>query len=296
MVSLHLEESNHTRYMGRQMTHNEYDKLLLNFFETKLSVDSVDLFCMSMDHSPSEQLDSNEWYTSVLIGAHDSDDFELALRIAKKMNLDSGSLRKWKKVRPKSKYKAQFERALFEALQELNAYIFAFSRNREYILQSNAHDLERLQRMGVYTASEERESWVRFGPFSENGGDPQYIHIPKNQAIMVIDIVRWVSRIYKAMKGACGNESLRWQLQIDKFPGGGQMDRLFQVLLCIQNESPNIRIINFVDSDSAPTDLLADNVAGMLNGYLKNGSEISFPAQSGQGGLIWKVIDIMPGE
>lgn len=278
---------------------SECEEMLERFFVDKISKPFDDLFVATIDHSPSEQLSDDPWHTSAMIVCNCAGDQELAMWIANKVRPRIGTLRKWSGSRPA--YRQGFKSALQEGLKDLEVFVLAYSRNREWIVRNTSGYLEWLKERGLYGPSEEGTNWVRFGPFAEDGGPPQYIHLQEIRAIMAIDIMLYVTRVYQSMRQTkiCGHEHLRWQLFTDKFPGDGRMEDLFSVLLSIVNRpNGNIRITRFIESDSAPTDLLADNIAGMLNGILLNGKEEEF-SQSDldiKGAVYWEVFEAFQNE
>lgn len=267
--------------------------MLSRCLKEKLGVAWIDnLFSASMDHSPSEQLDKSCWYTSVLVIAQAGEDFSLAKKIADKTKSQAGGLRKWAGAR--AEYKKRFREGLLSGLLSDDVYIFAFSRTRDWIIENSSYSIEQLQAKHAYARFEKNEKfWSRIGPFKEAGGEERFIEMSENRALMVFDLAHYVSRIYQAMWRArpdnIGNY-LRWSLYSDKFPGGQAMGELFSALLSINNSMyGGIKCLEYVESDSALTDLLADNLAGFLNESISGGVDL-LDMSEGKGLLFWEIL------
>ena len=269
------------------------EEALVSCLRDKLGSDwSDNLFHVSMDHSPSEQLDKAFWYTSVLVMARGGEDFSFANRISKKAKAQTGELVKWNKARPA--YKERFKDEFFKGLFESDVYIFVYSRTRDWIIKSSTSYLEQLRVGSAYSRFEKNgKPWVRIGPYREDGGEEKFIEMHEHRAVMVFDLACYVSRVYQSMWRArpedIGNY-LRWTLYPDKFPGGSAMGDLFHLLLSINNSMfGGIRYVEYIESDSSPADLLVDNLAGFFNETVTSG--VDFPPNTEGSGLVfWEVL------
>ena len=168
-------------------------------------------------------------------------------------------------------YKANFLEHLFRLLEEYLVYIFAISAHMENIVKSVDHFLKELQVSEKYKlVKADDKNTDYFGPFYNEQNEKITIKISENRAIMALFIAHFVIRMHRIMWKAENLDSphyLNWNFLGDKFPGpqNDDMDLMVSILFQADNDTGRIVWGNFDESDKVVTDLLADNIAGMLN-------------------------------
>lgn len=238
------------------------------------------MFMVSMDHSPSEQLGTGGWHTSVLISSSRVAQDELANRVAARLRPDLGTLKKWKKAN--DSYRRNFLATLFSCWQQVpDVQVFAQSATEAAILQSIPHCMSQMQLHGIYTpySSESGSARVRVGPVVRRSDPttPLVFSLSQNRADMCVFIAHFVRRVQQAMfaainEGRSRPSELNWSFIADKFPGvlDDDMDLLFQVLVMSPPRLGRTTWGYFQEGDVQATDLLADNLAGALNAIAPN--------------------------
>ena len=128
------------------------------------------------------------------------------------------------------------------------------------------------------TGSPSANPIIEMGPFiNERTREEVALKLPENRALMCFHIAAFVLRVQRAMYDAANPGSeitgglINWNFLADKFPGdlGGDMETMFRVLIGHQRHLGRLCWGAFRDGDRVETDLLADNLAGALNGNVE---------------------------
>jgi len=231
------------------------------------------LFMASLDHSPTEQLAGADWHTTALILSAGMEHAGLANAIARVANPRTKMLAKWS--RSNRHYRRRFCDSFFSALAEHRALVFAISAEEKTISAAEAHFIEQLGATHHYNrrVSGERER-VALGPFiNAETRETHVVELPSNQAPMALFIAHFLRRIHQQMYAGLvapdgsGGGMLTWNFLADKPPGGAEkpFDQALTMLLGLEDWRGSLRWGYFLCSDQVETDLLADNVAGLLN-------------------------------
>lgn len=228
------------------------------------------LFTASLDHSPTEQLVGATWHTSALILSEAVQHAALANDLGKIANPLSGKLTKWS--RANSHYRKRFRTNFIPQLSHHRVLVFAVSAMEATIASCEAQFVAQLGCTDRYkrhiVGGRER---VSIGPFV-NGttGEEHTVELSVNQAPMVLFVVHFLRRMHQEMHIALSVDApthVTWNFLADKPPNGagGPYDRAMAMLLGLVGLGGSLRWGYFLEGDSVETDLLADNVAGLLN-------------------------------
>lgn len=230
------------------------------------------LFTVSMDHSPSEQLEDSIWHTSVLILSPAVEHAALARKIAAKLQRHGSQLLKW--TRKGASYKTAVAKTFQAEFPNFPIYVFGISAKGSTIRQCESHYVSELGIAGIYhkTVNHSGKPKVLIGPlFRENNPQEINVELPENRALMVLHIAHFVRRMHLSMWQAVQDNGARptamnWDFFADKFPGarGDGMDLAFHALLSPSRALGRILWGYFVEGDKVETDLLADNLAGAI--------------------------------
>jgi hypothetical protein len=234
-----------------------------------------------MDHSITEQLTgrADAWHTTVIALSEGGEVSNLANRIAQGIFPAKPHLRKWSDGRGASKqrYHEAFSRELARHLPLAKVYLLATSAT-ETTITKNREQL--LQELGMADISQEiiRPSGrvvLRVGPFVHKElGTDHYFELPLNRAIMIVWIAHFVSRMHRMLRLQLQNAQpepviVDWFFYHDKFAGDSPdtspATSFFQTLVSGNISNGNVRSGFFVQSDTVDADLLADNLAGLIN-------------------------------
>lgn len=241
---------------------------------------------VSMDHSPSEQLSDANWYTTVIIVSPTTEHADLASEIATILRPKEKELVKW--TRASKNYKRNFLNTLTNSLKNNPSCIFAISANKEAILQLLPEILRQTGLGSLYKpALIEGKTKIRFGPYYNKEGE-QHITISENRAIMAFFIAHFFLRIYHGIRIAT-SRNIGWSVFMDKFPGdiGGDMATLFSCIIDLIPREGSIMRGSLLESDTHRTDLLADNIAGLLSGMVQKDRDIP-PLPDRNGFIYWE--------
>jgi hypothetical protein len=252
---------------------NQSVQLLQSLRYHLASYDNDGLFEVSLDHSPSEQLvDLQSWHTSVLVISCGMRHAALARAISQEANPLTGKLAKWSKSN--KHYRGRFCAALFRALDDHEVAIMAISARGVTIATAESHLFDELCGKGHYSKiNNDGKERVQFGPFMNlRTNESTCIDLPSNQAVMAIFTIHFVRRMHRMMHHALSTISpvhggmVTWNFYADKPPNGsgGNYNRLLGTLLGMQDCRGSLRWGYFSQGDEVETDLLADNVAGLL--------------------------------
>ena len=114
---------------------------------------------------------------------------------------------------------------------------------------------------------------------------------------MVLFIAHFLRRIYQEMQVALSAHApmcVTWNFFADKPPNGagGAFDRALAMMLSLSNARGELRWGYFLEGDKIETDLLADNVAGLLNEIMRMprrySEQFSEAAQDAAGLFYWE--------
>lgn len=236
-----------------------------------------DLFTVSMDHSPSEQLENNDtWHTTVLVLSCGMEHSTLARKIAAEIRPSHGALKKWS-GRNSEPYRSKFSRSFCNLFPAFPVYVFAISARGSAIRASEEHFVRELQLDTRYQKhlTKQGKRKIQLDPLLMGPEKKKYVvSLIENRGQMVLFIAHFVIRMYDAMTEAVhGTEprplhtGIRWNFLADKFPGppDADMDLMFNSILGLHRPRRSINWGYFIDGDCVETDLLADNLAGLLS-------------------------------
>jgi hypothetical protein len=210
------------------------------------------------------------WHTSALIVSAGLEHSALAHELGQIANPLARKLTKWSKAN--SHYKKRFCASLMSRLEVPRVMIFAISAEESSIAASEEHFVNELgcsqhYRRHVLNGRER----MSIGPLvNARTGEAHTVELPGNQASMVLFIAHFLRRLHQQMHFALSNAAptwVTWKFFADKPPNGsgGAFDRALAMLLGLCNLQGALRWGYFLEGDKVETDLLADNVAGLLN-------------------------------
>jgi hypothetical protein len=228
------------------------------------------LFTASLDHSPTEQLVGEKWHTSALILSAAVEHSALARDLGKIANPLTRKLTKW--TRANSHYRDRFCASFMSSLDSHRVMVFAISTTESLIAASEGHFIKELGGTHCYRRHLlDGRTRVSIGPLvNARTGEEHTVELPGNQAPMVLFIAHFLRRIHQEMHVALSARApvwVTWNFFADKPPNGlgGAFDRALSMLLGLSNPGGALRWGYFLEGDKVETDLLADNVAGLLN-------------------------------
>jgi hypothetical protein len=233
-----------------------------------------DLYIVSMDHSPSEQLYGKDWHTTVLVLSAGVEHAELARRVAQRLRPNVGKLMKW--INATRAYQRNFLNEFLEQLAAFPVYVFAVSAQESIIWNSITHFIKELGLERHYQRFQgaKKNAEVSLGPFVRgSSGETSTLVLSENRAAMCLFVAHFVLRMHRRMYEALNSSSrgnpchVNWNFYGDKFPGprDGDMDLMFRILSVLDRSTGRILWGYFKEGDTVETDLLADNLAGVLN-------------------------------
>lgn len=232
------------------------------------------LFIASLDHSPTEQLIGSDWHTSALIVSAAVEHSALAHELAHIANPQTRKLTKWSKAN--SHYKKRFYHSFMSKLNLHRVLVFAISAEEPSIVASEEHFIKELGGTQHYRPHLlDGRTRVSIGPLiSARTGETCTVELSGNQAPMVLFIAHFLRRIHQQMHLAFSADSphfVTWNFFADKPPNGpgGAFDKALAMLLGLSNQGGALRWGYFLEGDTVETDLLADNVAGLLNEIMR---------------------------
>lgn len=232
------------------------------------------LFIASLDHSPTEQLIGEKWHTSALIVSAGVEHSALAHELGQIANPLTCRLTKWS--RSNSHYKERFYASLMPRLDHHRVMVFAISATESSIAASEEHFIKELGASQCYRRHLlDGRTRVSIGPFANvRTGERHTVELSGNQAPMVLFIAHFLRRIHQEMHVALSANApvwVTWNFFADKPPNGagGAFDRALAMLLALFNSGGALRWGYFHEGDKVETDLLADNIAGLLNEIMR---------------------------
>lgn len=237
-----------------------------------------------MDHSIGEQLtgDPSSWHTTVIaISESAADISELARSIAACLPSQNQKLVKWNKVRGTKQYWRDFARCLGDKIASQSVYIFSNSTQESVIDSNISLILRELNLDPIYKAYERSDGKrrVQIGPvICSLDRKEQFIDIPENQALMLSWVAHFMLRCHRLVYDQLRvtNPELYcvdWLFYVDKMAGGTRSAKFFNFVIQHNlREHPvsqgNIRLSFFDQGDTVETDLLADNISGLINNVM----------------------------
>lgn len=253
------------------------------------------LFIASLDHSPTEQLIGEKWHTSALILSAAVEHSALANELGEIANPLTGRLTKW--ARANSHYRQRFFTGLMSGLHRHRVLVFAISATESAIAGGEEQFIKEIGGSQCYRRQTlNGRARVSIGPLvNTQTGETQTIELPGNQAPMVLFIVHFLRRMHQEMHAALFADTLghiTWNFFADKPPNGqgGAFDQALAVLLGVNNPRGALRWGYFLEGDKVETDLLSDNIAGLLNEIMRvpqRYPDISDEPASGDAGLFY---------
>jgi hypothetical protein len=243
------------------------------------------LFIASLDHSPTEQLIGKKWHTSALILSAAVEHSALAHELGQIANPLTCKLTKW--TRANSHYRKRFCASLMSTLDRHRVMVFAISATEPSIAASEEHFVKELGGTQCYRRyARDSRGRVSIGPFvNVRTGEKQTVDLPANQAPMVLFVAHFLRRMHQEVHlalSAYAPARITWNFFADKPPSGsgGAFDQALAMLLGLSNTRGELRWGYFLEGDTVETDLLADNLAGLLNEIIRVPQR--YPAQVGE--------------
>lgn len=247
----------------------------MRWFVANLSDLASPLFMMSIDHSPSEIVDGLEWHHSALVISQNVEHQALADELGAILNPSSPSLKQWKAKAANHSYKQQFHHALFHTLKKHPVLVLASSIKESAVIKHEAAFAEALGISGCYRrVSSNGKTKVEFGPYvdSDNGAMKTLL-VSEKHAPMAIHIANYMLRVHTHLQTAVNERTgatstpMMWQVMSDKPPSDftGPYAELMWLLLGGPVMPGGFTWGGFTGDDDQPIDLLADNIAGLIN-------------------------------
>ncbi|WP_342308767.1 hypothetical protein WLF14_01735 [Pseudomonas fluorescens] len=241
---------------------------------------------VSMDHSPSEQLIGDGWYTTVIVVSPAIEHSALANAVAKRLRPRTPRLMKW--CNATRHYKREFGAIFAEEMERNPAYVFAISATKAVIVGNSESFIDQtgLRPLFTWSNAPHGKRTLTFGPFFTENTE-RFVQISERRALMVLFILNFFIRIFAVTRDAVSPD-LQWCVFMDKFAGGeeGSMATLFGCLLDATEAGGYCIRGSFGDSDLVETDLLADNLTGYIDSLTQRG--LSPPLSRGEGKLFWE--------
>jgi hypothetical protein len=255
------------------------------------------LFTASLDHSPTEQLIGKDWHTSALILSAAVEHSAPAQELGAIANPSTRRLTTWR--RANAHYKKRFCASLMPGLDKHRVMVLAISAMEQSIVASEDHFLKELGATQHYRRHiVSGRVRVSIGPFlNAQTSEMQTFELPENQAPMALFIAHFLKRIHQEMYFALSSDNPRlvtWNFYADRPPGGpgGALDNAFAMLLGLSNPRGALRWGYFLEDDDVEIDLLADNIAGLLNEIVRVPQRYSFqfdePSDRAAGLFYWE--------
>ena len=255
------------------------------------------LFIASLDHSPTEQLIGEKWHTSALILSAAVEHSALAHELGQIANPLTCKLTKW--IRANSHYKKRFCAGLMSSLDRHRVMVFAISATEPSIAASEEHFIKELGATQCYRRHVlDGRIRVSIGPLvNARTGEKHDVQLPGNQAPMVLFIAHFLRRMHQEVQAALSADApmcVTWNFFADKPPNsaGGAFNRVLEMLLGLSNPQGALRWGYFLQGDEVETDLLADNLAGLLNEIMRvpqrYPQQFDESAQNAAGSFYWE--------
>lgn len=246
----------------------------MRWFSASLVDPVLPSFFMSIDHSPSEQMDGSEWHHSVLIISQSIEHQALADELGSTLNPSTRILKQWKSAT--SAYRKRFHQEVFHVLKKYPVLVLASSIKEKAMLQHEAAFANALGITGHYKRiTVDRRTKVEFGPYIDSDDEaPKTLVISEKHAPMAIHIAHYMLRVHEHLQTAMSeiigpvNASMtRVDVMSDKPPNdfSGNYAKLMWLLLGGPATQGKFTWGGFTGAEDQPIDLLADNLAGLIN-------------------------------
>ncbi|AON55774.1 hypothetical protein [Herbaspirillum seropedicae] len=264
----------------------------MRWFVSSLANPGFGHFFVSTDHSPSEQIYGQEWHHSILILSQNVEHQAIADELGAALNPRTGKLKQWKHA--DQHYKSSFHQAIFHTLKKHPVLIYGTSAKESAVLQHEAAFADALGITGCYRRIEmNSKTNVEFGPyFRSDDNHPQTLTVSEKHAPMAIYLAHSLLRVHTHLQAAvaqqagCANVPIWFQVMSDKPPTDftGPYADLMWLLLGGPATAGKFTWGGFKCEEDQPIDLLADNLAGMINDitikpnlYMYQGSPLEPP-------------------
>jgi len=279
------------------MQQTELSALRLSLAKYFVGHQADGLFMASLDHSPTEQLNGKTWHTSALVLSAAVEHSALAHELGRIANPQTKKLTKWAKANPH--YRRRFHSSLMPSLDSHRVMVLAISATETIIAENEDHFVSELGASRHYTRYlKDGRARVSMGPVvNANTGEKSTFDLPGNQGPMVVFIAHYLRRMHQEMQIALSLRApmhVTWNFLADKPPGGskGPFDQALSMLLGLANPRGSLRWGYFLEGDTVETDLLADNIAGLLNEIMlvpkRYASPVRQPSTNGAGFFYWE--------
>ena len=245
----------------------------MRWFVANLNNPALSPLLMSIDHSPSEQVDGSEWHHSVLVISQNGEHQALADELGATLNPSTRTLKQWKNAN--QTYKRHFHQTLFHALKNHPVLVLASSIKESAVIQHEATFADALGIAGCYRRiMDNGKAKVEFGPYTcSDDGAPQTLVVSGRHAPMAIHVSHYMLRIHTHLQAAVSERMGRpdvpvwFQVMSDKPPNDfiGPYAELMWLLLGGPTTQGRFTWGGFTGIEDQPIDLLADNLAGLMN-------------------------------
>jgi hypothetical protein len=236
-------------------------------------------YALSIDHSPSEQIDGSGWHTTAIVISQCMEHQRLADEISKEMGLKY--LDQWKNGN--DCYKFNFYNKFLKLLKNYPVLTIILGSSEENIIKYEDNFAQQIGLLGGYRKLEiNGDTKYVFGPYiDEDNGEPKTLKISGKHAPMAIYTVASLLHIHTHLEVAISEmpghaNAFPWfQVFSDKppFDFSGGYAQLMWLLLGIGPVQGKFTWGGFTGADDQQIDLLADNLAGMFNDINKNPSK-----------------------
>lgn len=244
------------------------------WFVSNLNVTScLGHFLLSTDHSPSEQICGVEWHHSVLVISENVEHQQMADELGAALNPATGMLKQWKDA--DGRYKNGFHKLVFHSLKKYPILVYAVSARESAVLQHEVAFAQALGIAGCYKRVQiNGKSKVEFGPFtSAEDSQEKTLIVSEKHAPMAIHLAYSLLRFYTSLQetmikqGRNSGLGIFFQIMSDRPPTDftGPYADLMYLLLGGPTTSGKFTWGGFTGGVDQPIDLLADNLAGLLN-------------------------------
>lgn len=244
----------------------------MRWFVANLSDPTLSPLLMSIDHSPSEQIDGSEWHHSVLVISQNGEHQALADELGATLNPSTRTLKQWKDAKPP--YRKDFHQAFFQALKDHPVLVLTSSIKESAVIQHEATFADALGITGCYRRmTHNGKSKVEFGPYTCSDNDAlQTLVVSDKHAPMAIHVSHYMLRVHAHLQAAVSERMGRtdvpvwFQVMSDKPPNDfiGPYAELMWLLLGGPTTQGRFTWGGFTGAEDQPIDLLADNLAGLM--------------------------------
>jgi len=247
-------------------------KVAADLFVSSLNDPILTPFFISIDHSPSEQIDGSEWHTSALIISQNMEHQLIADELGKRVNSKGGVLIQWKKA--KSLYKKKFHEEFFHVLKGYPVLAIVVSARENTIISHEQGFANELGISDFYRKVEKNgKVKVELGPFVWDGEEKQETHVVSDRhAPMAFFTASHLLRVHSFIKSAICSRLNVVDFQFcmsvgsDKPPAdfSGPYAKMMWLLLGGGNAAGKFTWGGATCTEDFEIDILADNLAGLF--------------------------------